>query len=834
MSNLPVDAVLSDIFASLEIRDELVLVAPPGAGKSTRVPLELLRHAGIHGKILLLEPRRVAARALAQYMADCLGESPGGQVGLRMRQETRVSRATRLEVVTGGVLLRLMQEDPALAGYGLVIFDEFHERSLDSDLGLALALQGRSLFRDASDPLKIMVMSATLQDEAIAQHLGGAPVIRSEGRAWPVTVGYRSGARALDTVDQCAAAITEAMEQHEGHILVFLPGQREIEQLFRTVQGRLPASVCVCRLYGALELAAQRSALAPLDPAGPFRRKIILATDIAETSLTIDGVTVVIDAGFRREPQFDTRTGMSRLTTTRISRASAEQRAGRAGRTGPGHCYRLWPRELGLKPFDAAEIEQADLAPAALQLLAWGINQPGDLHWLTSPPADAWRQAIGLLHELNAVTVSDELPRLTAHGATMARFPAHPRLAHMMIRGSVNGVHSQACRLAAILTETGGPQTLDVELLLWNDGGPRFRPWSERVKRLSASFAKLCPNNSTGAPIARELVTGFLLASAYPDRIARRRSHDTTIYLMSNGRAARLDAKADLARHEWLAIAEVGGSTGNTEDRIFAAAAFDPALLHNRLAHLVREERVADWDDDKKRFVAESVRRCGAITLSTQRLEDPPSALRVEALCAWLRRRDLGALNWREEVRQWLARVELLRRHQIREGDLPPWPDLSVRALADCLDQWLAPYLADVRNLADLQKLDLLPLLTGLLPWPLAARLDDWAPAKIRLPSGNTASIDYLHDPPILPVKLQEMFGCRQTPVIAGGQIKLTLHLLSPARRPLQITQDLEHFWAHGYEAVKKEMRGRYPKHPWPDDPLSALPTSLTKRRLNS
>ncbi len=831
---LPVDAVLPDIREILEARNELVLVAAPGAGKSTRVPLDLLQHSSSRNRILLLEPRRVAARALAQYMASCLGESPGGRVGLRIRQETLVSQHTRLEVVTGGVLLRLMQEDPALADYGLVIFDEFHERSLDGDLGLALALQGRALFRDDTDPLKIIVMSATLQDETIAQYLGGAPVIRSDGRAWPVTTGYVSSVRAPELVDQCAEAVAAALVQHEGNILVFLPGQREIEQLFRRLQGSVQTSVCVCRLYGALDLPAQRSALAALDPAGPHQRKIILATDIAETSLTIDGITVVIDTGFRREPQFDSRTGMSRLATTRISRASAEQRAGRAGRTGPGHCYRLWPRELGLKSFDAPEIEQADLAPAVLQLLAWGIDQPRDLHWLTPPPADAWRQALNLLRELDAVILTADLPRLTPHGAAMARFPAHPRLAHMMIRGSENGLRSLACRLAAILAETGGPRVPDLEQLLQTHGEPRYRHWAERVKRQAASFEKLCPVGATTPTISNELATGFLLASAYPDRIARRRPHDATIYLMANGRAARLDANADLAKCEWLAVAEVGGSTGNTEDRIFVATSFDPTLLQGGLEHLVQEERVADWDEGKKRFVAESVRRCGAITLSSHRLQDPPAALRIEALCAWLRRSDLSALDWREEVRQWLARVELLRRHQIIEPGLPPWPDLSKEALADSLDQWLAPHLADVWNLADLRKLDLLPLLTGLLSWPQVARLDNWAPSKIVLPSGNTATIDYRSDPPVLAVKLQEMFGCRQTPTVARGQIKVILHLLSPARRPLQITQDLEHFWTHGYESVKKEMRGRYPKHPWPDDPLNALPTSLTKRKLNS
>lgn len=835
---LPIDAVLPEITQALALRHELVLEAPPGAGKTTRVPLALLDEPWRRGRILMLEPRRMAARAAAERMAHLLGEKTGGRVGYRIRQETRVSDRTQIEVVTGGVLTRLLHDDPSLAAYSLLIFDEFHERNLDSDLGLALALQARDLLRD-QDPLKILVMSATLDGSAVARLLGDAPVVRSQGRAYPVSVHYlgrgaqepaATGAAAIAT---WAKAVLQALRDHTGSLLVFLPGQREILALRDELQERVGPDIQLAPLYGNLTLAEQQAAIHPV--AAPWSRKVVLATDIAETSLTIEGVQVVVDAGLHRAPAFDPRTGLTRLRTERIAQSSATQRTGRAGRLGPGVCYRLWGEEEVLKPFTTPEIAQADLAPVALQILAFGINDPGALAWLTPPPASAFDQALALLRLLGAVSGPDTPGQLTRHGSAMAEFPAHPRLAHMMLRGAECGLGNEACALAAVLEENGRPAHLGPDVDTWLAGraaGGRGNAWAQRARRQMEQFSAQLPLTAAGAhDIATP--TGLLLALAFPDRVARQRQPGQSAYLLANGRGASLDEGERLGREAWLAVAEVGGLAGRREDRIFAAAALDPALFADPLAFLVRAQERVEWSDSEQRFLAERRWTLGALTWRREPIANLAGGRRVAALVSYLREKGLGLLPWEPAQEQWRARITLLRQHGCTTAGLPPWPDVSDQGLLDTLDSWLAPCLEHVTKLDDLRRLDLSGALTSMLPWPLPARLEEWAPTHMAVPSGSRIAVDYTREPPVLAVKLQEMFGCETTPRVAQGRVALMVHLLSPAQRPLQITQDLAGFWRTSYHDVKKEMKGRYPKHPWPDDPLEAAATRFTKNRQN-
>jgi len=837
MHPLPIDSILPELRHTLAQHHQVVLEAPPGAGKTTRVPLALLDEPWLAGqKILMLEPRRLAARAAAEQLARQLGEKPGQTVGYRVRLDSCVGERTRIEVVTEGILTRMLQSDPALEGVGLLIFDEFHERSLDADLGLALALQGRELLRE-EPPLKLLVMSATLDGAAIAELLGDAPILRSEGRSYPVQTLYTGTAEPGEWIEpRICKVIDQALAERRGSLLVFLPGQGEI----RRVQARLEeqlvgrSEILIAPLYGELSLEQQHRAIEPA-PAG--MRKIVLATAIAETSLTIEGIEVVIDSGLSRQAAFDPGSGMTRLHTTRVSAASATQRAGRAGRLGPGSCYRLWSQgqQEQLPPFTPPEMHKADLAPLALALLAWGVDDPDELSWLDAPPRAAWQQALDLLHRLGACETLDHgSRRLTAYGEQMAKLPTHPRLAHLLLTGVEYGLLPLAADIAALLGERDPlrEQQADLDLRLnWlqRPSGAGGRALHQRLKQLSAQYRRIAKNAAIDIRPVEDPQhprwTGFLLAAAYPDRIAQTRKSGGQHYRLAAGRGAELEPGDPLSRTPWLVVAELSGRQGDARDRIRLASALDPALFDGPLAALVGHEERVEWDEAGQRLIAERQRRVGELVLERSPLSAPSRQARDRALLDLVRKKGLTLLPWREEIDLWRARVAFCREHDKQES----WPDLSDRALLDNLETWLAPWLNEVSHINHFARLDLAAILKAQLPWPLPQRLDELAPERIRVPSGARLAIDYSESPPVLAVKLQEMFGCTSTPSIGFG-VQLKLHLLSPARRPLQVTQDLAGFWRNGYPEVKKEMKGRYPKHPWPDDPLQAIPTARTKR----
>lgn len=847
-SRLPITDVLDELCRQLRNHDEVVLQAPPGAGKTTLVPLAMLAQSWLRGKkILLLEPRRLAARAAAERMAQLLGEQVAATVGYRMRLDTRVGKNTRIEVITEGILTRMLQSDPALEGVGLVIFDEFHERNLDSDLGLALALQGRELYRDQGDALKLLVMSATLDGDAISKLLDDAPLVSSEGRMFPVAVHYGEPRRiGQSLIEPMMAVLWPLLRQPtEDSILVFLPGQGEIRQLATALSQRLSTlpsqqqqAIVVAPLYGGLSLEQQRRAI---EPAPPGARKIVLATNIAETSLTIDGVAVVLDSGLVREPTFDAATAMTRLQTRSISKASSIQRMGRAGRLGPGQCYRLWSetQQQQLAAHSSPEILQADLAPLVLQLLCWGVDDVSELDWLDPPPRAACDQALELLAEFGATekTVGGGW-HTSRHGERMASMPVHPRLAHMLLIGIDHGLQDLACHLAALLSERDPLGQTGADLwhrwsLLCGESPcpPAQRGWRQRIKQQAKRFSSLCQAVAKQRQLDLDLHQGLalLVASAYPDRIARRRGDSGALYQLSNGRSAVLGEGDALVNSQWLAVAELGGRVGVAQDRIYSAAALDPGLFDSVLAGQLQQQQTLHWDDNSGRLVAQTRVQVGALLLAARPLANVAPHTKTQVLLQMLQRRGIDVLPWNKALRQWQARVLLLR--EFEQGDVNPWPDVSDTALLATAEQWLLPWMGAVESLAHLQKLDLASLLQNLLPWPLPRQLDSLAPQRITVPSGSSIEIDYCHQPPVLAVKLQEMFGCEQTPSVAGGRVPLLLHLLSPARRPLQLTQDLAGFWRGSYQDVKKDMKGRYPKHPWPDDPLAALPTRHVKKR---
>ncbi|MGY2238457.1 ATP-dependent helicase HrpB [Pseudomonas gingeri] len=842
MISLPIDEVLPALRQALGERHETVLEAPPGAGKTTRVPLALLHEPWLAGQtILMLEPRRLAARAAAERLASELGEKVGETVGYRIRLESKVGPNTRIEVVTEGILTRRLQDDPALEGVGLLIFDEFHERSLDADLALALSLNGREMFRD-EQPLKILLMSATLEGERLASLLDDAPVVRSEGRMFPVTTRWGRAFQPGEFIEpRVVQTVLEAIDDESGSLLVFLPGQAEIrrvhQQLEESLGGR--ADILLCPLHGELDLSAQRAAIEPA-PAG--KRKVVLATNIAETSLTIDGVRVVIDAGLARVPRFDPGSGMTRLDTQRISRASATQRAGRAGRLEPGVCYRLWSeaQHEQLAAYGSAEILQADLAGLALQLARWGVT-PTQLVWLDIPPAAAYAQAQDLLQRLGALTAKPgEDWTLTRHGQAMAELPAHPRIAHLLLRGQALGLAHMACDVAALLGERdiqrGGGADLHTRLALLagEERVPRGGQGGvQRARQLARQYRGYLRGKAS-EPVAdpeHPRWLGALLALAYPDRVAQQRRAGGAEYRLANGRAALFSETDSLMKQPWLVIADLGSRQGQREERIYLAAEFDPALFDTVLAEQVSNVDQLDWDEREGVLRAERQRKVGELVLGREPLTGLDEAARSQALVNLVRRKGLELLPWTPELRQWQARVALLRQLDLADKGQSEWPDVSDKALLATLEHWLLPYLGRVSRLSHFANLELANIVHNLLPWPLPQRLDELAPHHLSVPSGSSIRLDYSEQPPILAVRLQELFGLAETPRVAGGRQVVKLHLLSPARRPVQVTQDLANFWRSTYAEVKKDLKGRYPKHYWPDDPLVAEATARIKPR---
>ena len=839
MPTLPIYQCLSQLFEALNYRDEAVLQAPPGAGKTTVVPLALLDQPWLQKqKIIILEPRRIAAKAAAERMATSLGESVGETVGYRIRMDTCVSQYTRIEVITEGILTRILQEDPSLEGVGLVIFDEFHERSLDADLGLALCLQSRALFRD-DIALKLLVMSATLDTPAISTLLNHAPIIHSEGRTYPVDIFYTAPWQANQPIEpRVVKTILQALDEQQGSLLVFLPGLAEIQRVEEQLQAHLTTryehqTIEITPLYGDLSLQQQKKAISPPKQG---HRKVVLTTSIAETSLTIEGINIVIDSGLSRQAIYDTNTGMTRLHTRRVSRSTSEQRAGRAGRLEAGVCYRLWSKaqQEQLAPFTPPEISQADLTPLVLQLHQWGCKTPNELSWIDPPSPSSYQQAQSLLHALGALHCVESGFQLTPEGQLMAALPLHPRLAKMLLVARHYQLENLACDLAAMFSERDPIRShqADIQLRLdWLLEPPRTSGQAYRIKQQSQRLLTLCktlPKSNLLKNLPTNQQLGLLIASAWPDRLAKKKAPG--VYQLANGRAAHLNQQDYLSQQGWLAVAQLGGKESQTQDKIWQAVAFDSALLQQELSHLIYDKEFIEWDETAGKIIAEQRQYLGKIILSKQPMQSPPEHAHEKALLNYIRQRGLNVLPWDAATIKWRQRVTLA---STLLPDNYPWPDLSDSALLNTLETWLQPYLAGCKSLEQLAKLDMRSILISLLPWELTQQLNTLIPEKIKVPSGSLIPIDYSTSPPVLAVKLQEMFGLNETPTIAS-KVTLQVHLLSPAGRPLQVTQDLEHFWQNVYPQVKKEMKGRYPKHPWPDNPLDAIATGKTKRHLAS
>lgn len=846
---LPVTEALPRLTRALELHSNVVLQAPPGAGKSTGVPLALLDAAWLgNHKIVMLEPRRLAARAVASRMAQLRNEPVGRTVGYRTRLDTKISAATRIEVVTEGILTRWLQRDAALEGVGIVIFDEFHERSLHADLGLALTLDAQGTVRE---DLKILVMSATLDGAAVAALLGNAPIVTSVGRAFEVQTRYRerlpgrgvwgSGRGQDEDIARITGAVVlRALEDEHGDMLVFLPGQGEIRRVQRLLEdAQLPRGARVLPLYGDLSIEQQDAAIRP---GVNGERKIVLATNIAETSLTIEGVRIVVDSGLARRSRFDPATGMSRLETVRISRASADQRRGRAGRLEAGVCYRLWPESenASLPAHTPAEIVEADLAPLALELASWGISDPAALRWLDTPPAATFAQARDLLISLDAVDDASANGRITAHGRILARLPAHPRLAHMIVRSGELGLTRLALQIAALLAERDllrmTQQNRDVDLRLRVDAlrGDRNLPPGvtvdsaarQRVLRSVELLERQLETSNNSADSHADHDTGRLLALAYPDRIAQSRGGGGR-YLLSSGRGAKLVDVSSIAQAEFLVVADL--DAGEREATIRLAAPIDRSTLEAEFSTHIRMRERIEWDSREQAVIAQRERWLGAINLESRRLENPDSAQLADALMTGIRELGLASLPWNREARVLQARMNFARATDPRNSK--PWPAVSDSDLLENLASWLAPWLTGMTRRDHWSRLDLHGALLALLDWDQQQRLNELAPTHLVVPSGSRIPIDYSADSPTVSVRLQEIFGLRETPTIGAGRIALTLQLLSPAQRPVQVTKDLISFWARGYPEVKKELKGRYPKHYWPDDPLTAEATARARKK---
>ena len=825
-SSLPIAHTLPEIRSHLRTHTRLILQAPPGAGKTTMVPLALMDEPWLEGKrIVMLEPRRLAVRASAARMAQMLGERVGERVGYRIRMDRVESEATRVLIVTEGILTRMIQHDPELSDVGLVIFDEYHERSLHADLSLALTLESQEVLRE---DLRILIMSATLNTAVLAEVLS-APVVQSEGRSYPVTRRYLDPAIPLPTRQTLSGVVADRVRtllgQTEGSILVFLPGVREIKRVEQILLSDIPSDTRLAPLYGNLTKAQQDRAIAPPPPG---KRKVVLATNIAQTSLTIEGITSVVDSGLQNVSVFNPLTGMNRLTQTFISADAATQRAGRAGRLSAGEAHHLWHRSRLLAPHDTPEILQADLTPLVLELALWGTDDPATLTWLDTPSPTAITHARELLRRLGAI---DEDGTITPHGRAMIRLSLHPRLAHMILRAQELGLGYEASLLATLLSERDiFPATY------------RHVDIRERVEALHRVATGRNTSEKINLPHARELLKsarriepdtkntiemerlGVLLGYAYPERIARQRQTGSPEYLIQSGQGARLPADDPLTRSPWIVIADLDART--THAAIYKAVPIDEAQITEYFSDQITEQEELEWSEAEERVEVRHVQRLGSILLSERPISAGNHPEAVDLLMDEIARRGLEPLPWDKRSISLRDRVAFLHHH----GE--EFPDLSSTYLLEHLEEWLSPYLLGITSLRGLAGLDLYGILLGLLTYPQTQTLDRLAPARLTVPSGSRIPIDYRDpDHPILAVRMQEMFGMPQTPTLLDGRLPLTLHLLSPASRPMQVTTDLASFWAHTYTEVKKELQGRYPKHHWPDDPLEATATNRAKRR---
>lgn len=832
-------ALLAQLPELLAENPIVVVVAPPGGGKTTRVPPTLLASPHFaHRKIVMLEPRRLAAKAAATFMARQRNEAVGETIGYRTRFESKVTPTTRIEVVTEGILVRRLQTDPTLEDVGIVIFDEFHERNLDGDLALALC---RDVQQGIREDLRLVLMSATLDTQTLSARLDNAPVLACAGRQYPVEIHYLSGTPSRSALRDRGASPTNlqdlpkvverALAECNGSVLVFLPGEAEIRRAAELLKGTIRDSAFeILPLFGNLSPREQDHALATPEPGV---RKIVLATSIAETSLTIEGVDAVVDCGLMRVPCFDARTGMTRLETQRVTQASATQRAGRAGRLGPGRCYRLWreAEHVGLLAQRAPEILEADLSPLLLELALWGVDDPDKLTWVDAPPASALAQARALLMALNAL---DARQRITVTGKEMAKLPLHPRLAYMLVNAKRHGCAALACWIAAVLSEgdpmrlARGDTSVDLRLrldaLAANDVGIASSTRARLTKAAQQYARRLGVKLEKATDID---AAGVILAWAFPDRIGQRRADDGK-FRLSNGSGAVMHQSDPLTRSDYIAVALVGGAAA--QGRIFLAAPLTSEQVRSQLGPLLTRERDIRWDESRQAVVANEIQKLGSIVFDSQPLRDVEPSHKVAIFLRQVAQRGLATLPWNDAAHQWLGRVRFvgaflqLPQHAGRwESAASDWPDFSDDGLLREIDVWLGPFVQNVWSLSQLNELNLLAALGARLPWDKLKLLDELAPQRIAVPSGSTIALDYTQgETPVLAVRLQEMFGAKNTPTIAQGTVPVLLHLLSPAARPVQITRDLAGFWAGSYAEVRKEMKGRYPKHNWPEDPANA------------
>lgn len=816
--DLPVQEVIPALRQKLQSQPVVILQAPPGAGKSTLVPIELLEEPWLQGKkIVMLEPRRLAAKSVAQRMAQLREENVGETIGYQVRFESRISKQTRIEVVTEGILTRRIQTDSNLEDVGLIIFDEFHERSLQADLALALSLQIQQILRR---DLRILLMSATIDTENLSSILGNAPVVRSEGRMFPVEVHYLNQESDKTPGVRTAIAIRKALREQDGDILVFLPGTGEIRQTMKLLEEEsVPA--LVVPLYGDLPFNQQQEAIMPRKDGA---RKIVLATSIAETSLTIEGIRVVVDAGLSRVPRFDPRSGLTRLDTIRVTRDAADQRMGRAGRLGPGVCYRLWTEatQRNLQPQRKPEIMEADLAPLVLELNQWGVKDVNELTWVTPPPAGAVSQARDLLLQLEAIDDNG----ITQRGREMVKYPTHPRIAHLLsLADHTPAGEALACDVAAVLEErdplakeAGADLTLRVEALRKWRGGERVnadRSVLERIERLSANWRRFQKTEADNR-MPDDADVGMLLVAAYPERIARQNNRQSEYYTLTTGTVVKLPPHDPLMYHAWLCAAQLDAGKG--EGKIFLAA----PLREENLEDIAVEKEVVAWDVTGGRVIGASERRIGSLLLATKPHAQVTDEAAVGVICEQVRERGLALLDWGESEKDLQSRLLSLRKWRPDES----WPDAGTDALIREPEKWLAPFLTGVRKESELKKLDKYAALKAMISWELQSKLDDLAPSKLEVPTGSMIRLQYSDagDAPVLEVRLQEMFGLLDTPTVNEGRTKVVLHLLSPGYKPVQVTQDLRSFWQNTYHEVRNELRRRYPKHSWPEDPWTAVP----------